>query len=119
MMEAAPATAFKMAKADLLLELLIIALDTPTQLGKIDKTGKADVGRQARQPGLFPLLLVFGPFDQQPFLRPRLGAVEVAPRNANAHACKARFEGLVGSLAPSDGPPGLGWKAYGKILDFD
>ena len=77
--EAAPTAAFKVVKPDLLLELLVIAFDTPTQLGEIDKTGQADVGRQARQPVFCRLLLAFGPFDQESFFRPRRAAVEVAP----------------------------------------
>ena len=36
-MEAAPAAAFVMSKPDLLLEFLIVALDAPAHLGKIDK----------------------------------------------------------------------------------
>src|SRR5438105_3932632 len=102
MVEAAPTAPFKVVKADLLLEILVIAFDAPTQLGKIDETGKANVGGQVRQPILCRFLLAFGPFDQEPFFRPRLAAVEVASCNANAHARKARFEGHVRSLAPSD-----------------
>src|SRR5690348_5497383 len=111
MVEAAPTASFEMVKASLLLEFLVIALDPPTQLGKVDEAGKADGGRQARQPVFCRLLLAFGPFDQEPLFRPGFTAVEVAPCNANAHACKAGFEGHVGSLAPRDRPPGLGGKA--------
>ena len=46
MMETAPAAPFKMAEPDLLLELLIIALDAPAQFGEIDQTGEANVVRQ-------------------------------------------------------------------------
>src|SRR5882757_3733291 len=61
----------------------------------------------------------FRPFDQEPFFRPRLAAVEVTPCNADAHTRKTGLEGHVRSLAPSDRPPGLGRKAKGKILDLD
>ena len=37
MMEAAPAAALIMSKADFLLEFLIVALDAPAHLGEIDK----------------------------------------------------------------------------------
>ena len=57
MVEAAPTAAFKVVKAGLLLEFLVVAFDAPAQLGKIDETGKADVGRQARQ-----LVGSFSPF---------------------------------------------------------
>ena len=45
MMEAAPPASFKMAQPDLLLELLIVALDAPAQLGGVDQIPKWDVLR--------------------------------------------------------------------------
>ena len=42
-MEAAPASAFEVAEAELLLEFLIVALDAPAQLGEIDQPREADV----------------------------------------------------------------------------
>jgi hypothetical protein len=50
MMEAAPAPPFKMAQADLLLEFLIVALNTPTQFGGVDQIAEGDVSRQGREP---------------------------------------------------------------------
>src|SRR5512139_3106041 len=85
-MEAAPSSSFKMAEPDLLLELLVVTLDTPAQFGQIDETGEADVVRQSRQPILGRLLLAFGPFDEKPFFRPRLTAIEVAPGDTNTQA---------------------------------
>lgn len=113
MVEAAPPAPFKVVKAGLLLELLVVAFDAPAQLSKIDETGKTDIGREARQPVLCRLLLAFRPLDQKPFFWPRLAMVEIAPCNANADSCKAGFEGRLRSLAPSDRPPGLGRKAQG------
>ena len=40
MVEAAPTAAFKVVKAGLLLEFLVVAFDAPAQLGKIDETGR-------------------------------------------------------------------------------
>ena len=37
MMEAAPTSSLVMAEAELLLEILVIALDAPAQLGQIDQ----------------------------------------------------------------------------------
>ena len=50
MMEAAPSAAFIVTKPDLLLELLVVALDTPAQFGKIDEPAEAKVCRQRREP---------------------------------------------------------------------
>ena len=44
MMEAAPPAPFEVSKPDLLLELEIVALDTPTQLGEVDEFAEADIG---------------------------------------------------------------------------
>ena len=40
-MEAAPSAALEMSEPDLLLELLVVALDTPAQFGKIDEPAEA------------------------------------------------------------------------------
>jgi hypothetical protein len=46
MMEAAPTAALIVTKPDLLVELLIVALDAPAHLGKIDEPAEADIRRQ-------------------------------------------------------------------------
>ena len=45
MMEAAPAAPFEVPEPDLLLELQIVALDAPAQLGKVDELAEADIRR--------------------------------------------------------------------------
>jgi len=45
MVEPAPPSSFEVAEPNLLLELLIVVLDTPTQFGVIDQSMKADVVR--------------------------------------------------------------------------
>ena len=48
--ETAPPAPFIIAEAEFLLELLVVALDPPSQLGDIDQTLKADLpGRVASQ----------------------------------------------------------------------
>src|ERR1700747_1123407 len=119
MMEAPPASPFKMPKPDLLLELLIVALDAPAHFGEIDQTGEADVPRQRRKPIIRRLLLAFGPFDQQPFVRPGFAAMEVSFGNAHAQARKARSQWRVGSLAPGNSSSSLGWEVDSKLLPLD
>src|ERR1700681_5121722 len=104
MMEAAPPAPFEVAKPDLLLELLIVPLDTPAQLGKVDELAEADIGRQRRQPVLGRLGFALGPFDQQPFLRYQFRH-ELAMPDPNAHAGKARRQPLGRTLPPSDRAP--------------
>src|SRR6516162_9116512 len=119
MMKAAPASPLIVAEPDLLLEFLIVAFDAPAQFGEIDQPGEADVLGQSRQPIFCRLLLAFGPFDQQPFLRPGLTAIEVAPGDTNTQARKTRSERSRRPLPPGDRPPCSGWKAERKVLDTD
>src|SRR6516162_6245616 len=67
MMKAAPATPFKMTEADLLFELLVVALDAPAQLGQVDEAGKGNVLGECRKPIFDRLGITFGPFDHEPF----------------------------------------------------
>ena len=46
--EAAPASSFEMSEPDLLFELLIIALDSPTQFGEVHELAEGNVFRQGR-----------------------------------------------------------------------
>src|ERR1700709_601196 len=108
MMEAAPATPFKMPEAYFLLELQIVPFDTPAQLGEVDEFAEADVRRQRRQPILGRLSFAFGPLDQQPFFRQQFRQ-ELAMRDPNADACKARRQPLGRTFPPPDPLPGTVW----------
>src|SRR3984957_15673457 len=47
---AAPASPLEMPKPDFLLELLIVALDSPAQLGEVDQRPEGDVLGKGRKP---------------------------------------------------------------------
>src|SRR5271157_5947198 len=117
--EAAPSTAFEMSKSDFLLELLIIALDAPAQLGEVDQISEGNVLRKRRKPVFGRLALAFRPLDQQPFLRAQLGAPFVAMRGANPQACKARAQRFGCALAPCNRAPGPFRQAERQRLDRD
>src|SRR5215216_925447 len=87
MVEAAPPASFKVTQPHFLLELLIIALDAPAQLGGVDQIGGRDVLRQGREPIFGWLVLALGPLDEQPLLR-RLHRTLVARCNVHAEAGK-------------------------------
>jgi hypothetical protein len=42
-MKAAPSATFEVPKTNFLLELLVVAFDTPPQLGVVDQTMKRDI----------------------------------------------------------------------------
>jgi hypothetical protein len=61
--KAAPSSSFKVSETDLLLELLIVALDAPTQFGGIDQIAERDVLGKSREPIFGRFGLALGPFD--------------------------------------------------------
>ena len=87
-MEAAPAAPLEMAEADLLLEFLIVPLDAPAQLGKVDEFAEAGIRRQGREPISGRLGFALGSLDQQGFLvqqfrrQIRMGSTNPHPREA-------------------------------------
>src|ERR1700736_629422 len=111
MVEAAPPAPFVIAKAKLLLELLIIALDPPPQLCQIDQTIERGIFRQGRKPILRRLGLVFRPLDQKPLFSAQLAQQVVAMRRPHSPPGKARGEAIRGSLAPSNCLPCLSRQA--------
>ena len=58
--EAPPTPAFKVSKPDLLLKLLIVALDAPAQFRCVDQITKGDVFRKGRKPVFGRLAFSFG-----------------------------------------------------------
>src|SRR5258707_1137784 len=117
MMKASPSAAFEMPEPDLLLELLIVALDPPAQLGEVDQTMQSNVLGEGREPVFGRFLLAFGPLDQQPFFRSALAALEITPRGANSHTRKARGQALGRTFSPCDCMPGPLGQAECEFLD--
>src|SRR5450631_1981563 len=118
MMEATPPAPFKMPESDLLLELLIIALDAPAQLGGVNQIAECGVARQGRKPILGRLLLALGPLDQQPFFG-RFVALPMARCNVNTHTRKPRGQPFIGALPPLDDVPSSRPQSEGEVLDRD
>src|SRR3954447_9645514 len=102
MMEAAPAPSFVVSQAQFLFQLLVIALDPPAQLGQIDQAIKRHVRWDGGPPILGGLGVALGPFNQQPFLVPRLGPPLVAMGGPHPNPGKARDQRSCGSLAPGN-----------------
>src|SRR4051812_28599745 len=109
MMEAAPAASLVVSKAQFLFQLLIVALDPPTQFGQIDQAIEGHVRRDGGQPILGGFGIALGPFDQQPFLPPRLSPPLVAMGGPNPDSGKTRGQRSRASLTPGNRlPAGLG-----------
>src|SRR5450631_2263434 len=91
MMKAAPAASLIVSEPDLLLELLIVALNAPAQFSEIDQLAEADLLRQGREPVFGRFLFALRPLDQQPLLR-SVFTQAVTMSNQNPHPRKARAQ---------------------------
>src|SRR5215213_11878965 len=100
--EAAPTTALGVPEPEFLLELLVVALNAPPELGEFDHAREANVLWQGREPVLGGLLLALRPLDQEPFLQARLSQPVIAMSGSHPHPCKARGEPIGCALAPGD-----------------
>src|SRR5258705_783765 len=115
--EAPPSAPLEVAEPDLLLELLIVALDAPAQLGDIDQLADRDVMWKGREPVFGRLLLTFRPLDQQPLFRPAFGEHVIMMCGTNTHASKARGQPFSAPLPPLDRAPGPLRQADREVLD--
>src|SRR5690349_11086909 len=117
MMEAAPVAALEVAKAKLLLELLIVPLDPPARLGDPHETLERGAPREVGEPVLGRLGISLRPLDQQPLFGPGFGALGVAMRRGHPHGGETRGQLTPGSLAPSDLAPVLCRQAERQRLE--
>src|ERR1700694_5473490 len=113
--EAAPASPFEMSEPDLLFELLIIALDTPTEFSEVHQFVEGDVFRQGRKPIFGRLFLTFGPFDQQPLFGPASRVSAISLCDTTPHASKARRQRLGRPLPPFNSAPGALGEAESEL----
>ena len=86
-MKATPTSALVVPEAKLLLEVLVIALDPPAQLGGVDQGAASDVRGQCGQKILCRLEFARRPFDQTPFLGTRRRTLIVTMCGANSKRC--------------------------------
>src|SRR3954471_19390735 len=92
--EVAPAAALVGPKPEFLLELLVVPLDAPPELGEFDQAREADVLGQGREPVLGGFLLAFRPLDHEPFLRAQLIAPVIAMSGSHPHPSGPRGEAI-------------------------
>src|ERR1700726_850318 len=117
--EAAPPAPFIITKPELLLQLLIIALDPPSQLCDINQTFEGDILWQSGKPILGRLGFFWGPPDQQPLFGARLGQQGIPMCRPHPLPRKARREPVCSALAPRDCLPRFGRQAESEHLRRD
>src|SRR6267142_5083591 len=107
MVEAAPPAPFIITQAELLFELLVVALDPPSQLCQINQSVERDILGQVGEPILGRLGFAFWLLGQQPFFFTRLAQQVVAMSGPHPALRKARSEPFGTALAPRNGLPRL------------
>src|SRR5258708_11312222 len=117
MMKAAPAAALEMVEPELILELLIVALDAPTQLGEADEVGDGRRLRQGREPILCGLGFAPRPLDQQPLCRPGLRTLLIAMGGPHAPPREAPAHRAAGPFTPRHRPPRRRRQRAGQLLE--
>src|SRR6185437_5888341 len=117
--EAAPSASLVVAESKLLLQILIITLDAPAQLGEIDQRLERRGRRQGREKVLGRLLLGRRPFDQQPFFHPWRRPPAIAMGGANAYCREPGLERAGAALPPSHGAVARPWQGHRQCLGRD
>src|ERR1700758_5372925 len=100
MVEAAPPAPFIIAEAEFLLELLIIALDPPSQLCQIAQTIEGGLFGQGGKPILGRLVFVSRPLAKNPFFSTQPAQQVIAVLLPHSAPGNGRAEPIRGSLAP-------------------
>src|SRR3954464_2036729 len=117
MMKAAPTPSFVMVEPQFLLEILIIPLNPPAQLGPVNQIDQGR--RQGREPVLGRLRVALRPLDQQPLLRMRLGPPIVAMGRTHPHRGEAPAQVTPAARAPTHRLPGTRRQGQGEVLGAD
>src|SRR5215510_14444299 len=99
-MEAAPPAPLEMIEPELILELLIVSLDAPAQLGEAHELRQRCRGRQGREPILRRLSGGPGPLDQQPLFGPSCCPFLIAMGGPHAQPCEAGAQRAVRAFPP-------------------
>ena len=89
---ARPGTPLEVVQAQAVLEVAVVVLDAPADLGRTDQVGDRGVGRQVGQPVIGRRLDAVRPFDQQPAVGPRFRGTEASTSaTSNANFARTRF----------------------------
>src|ERR1700721_3853723 len=115
-MKAAPAAPLEMPQAEFLLELLVIALDSPTQFGEAHELLGRCVSRHRTQEVLARLDFSFGPLDEQPLLLCGPGWLRFARGAMYPYCGKTRRQCAISPFAPCDRAKASRWQLHGQLF---
>src|SRR5712692_6477307 len=118
MIKAPPTAPLEMVQPELILELLIVALDAPAELGQADEGRDRGHLRQSREPILRGRAFAPRPLDEQPFFRPGLRALRIAMGRSQAQPREAGTHRAAGPFAPRYRPPRRRRNRHGQPRPF-
>src|SRR3990172_3229762 len=105
--EPTPTPAFEVIQPELVLELLVVALDPPAELREPDELRDRRVGRQGGEPARGRLGRAGRPLDEQPLHGARLMTVLIAVSGPHAQPREARAQAPARALSPHNRAPRL------------
>src|ERR1700710_1179049 len=114
--KAAPAAPLEMPQAEFLLELLVIALNTPAQFCESHEFLDWRISRQRTEEVLGRLNFCLGPLDEQPLLRAGFAWPGCTGGAMHPYRRKTRRQGAVGSFAPCERAKAPRWQLHGQLL---
>src|SRR6218665_370210 len=118
-MKSSPTSAFIVPQPQLLLQVLIIALDAPAHVCSAHQIVQCAGSWQAREVILFRPCLARWPFDEQPLLRKEPGFSLIAPGTAHPQCRKASRQGFIATFAPTDALQGTLRQTLREGFDTD
>lgn len=118
-MHASPVAPFVLPQAELLLQLPVVALNTPAHLGDIDQLFQRGIRRGCRQKVFQRFGITLRPLNQQPLRRAQGAAPAVLMGSTHPEGRKARTQGFVGALTPGNGLVRLRRQTQRQCFDRD
>lgn len=118
-MKASPTAPLEVPQAEFLLEVLIVALDTPAQLGQTYQFAQRCGRRQVAQEVLCRFRFLAGPFDEKPLLRTRFCALAIPVRTTHSDSGKTSAQRRVAAFPPTDCAVLLLGQLQGQSLGAD
>ena len=115
--EASPCSPLEVVEPELLLHLLVVALDAPAQLGAADELFQRGADRERRQPELDRLGLSLRPCAEEPLELPRGLASAVPGGDADSHGGEPGGLASLGALAPGHPRVGVSAQSLGDLCD--
>src|ERR1700730_10941461 len=92
----------EVVEAQLILEILVVAFDSPTPFDEGNELSERRVGREIGHPVLRGPVVPLGPFGNQPQFRLVSEGGTIVFGEAYPHGEKARGQRLLGAFAPGD-----------------